>query len=127
MQFSEAEWKVMNAVWSQAPASAREVLAALPEDTAWAYTTVKTMLSRLVEKGAIEAEMQGNTSIYRPLISCRDARRSAVKGLLQRAFDGAFGPLMQFLIEEEKLSAKDRKRLEELLAERRSRRDGADG
>lgn len=118
MQLSEAEWKIMNVVWSRSPASARDVLEELGSETAWAYTTVKTMLSRLVEKGALGAHKRANTSLYEPLVTRAEARRSAVKSLLNRAFDGAFGPLAQFLSEDEALSKKDRETLRTMLDER---------
>ena len=50
MKFTDAEWHIMKALWQQAPASARQIAERLPEDIQWAYTTIKTMLNRLVEK-----------------------------------------------------------------------------
>mgnify|MGYP002390148889 CR=1 FL=1 len=50
---SDAEWKVMRALWARHPATARELLDALAADTGWAYTTLRTLLARLVEKGAV--------------------------------------------------------------------------
>ncbi|MEM7165185.1 MAG: BlaI/MecI/CopY family transcriptional regulator [Planctomycetota bacterium] len=117
MQLSEAEWKVMNAIWAEAPSSARDVLEHLGDETTWAYTTVKTMLARLAEKGALSVRKRANTSMYEPLISREEARRSAVKGLLERAFGGSFAPLVQFLVSDRDLSPADRKTLEKLIAE----------
>lgn len=115
MQLSDGEWRVMNVVWGLSPITARQVLESLGDDTAWAYTTVKTMMSRLVEKGALATHKRANTSVYEPLVSRADARRSAVKSLLERAFDGAFGPMVQFLAADERLSGKDRDALRSLL------------
>lgn len=112
---SDAEWKVMNALWKRHPACVREVLEEIGEDASWAYTTVKTMLSRLAEKGILEVEKRANTSYYSPNLTRNQARRAAVQSLLDRAFDGAFGPLMAFLVDDQKLSGKDRQRLQALL------------
>lgn len=117
MRLSDAEWTVMNAVWDKSPASARDVLEAVGGETDWAYTTVKTILSRLVEKGALTARKRANTSLFEPRITREQARKSAVRSLLERAFDGAFGSLMQHMISEERLSAADRKKLTTMLAE----------
>ncbi len=110
MQLSKAEWRVMNSVWGRSAATARDVLEELEEETAWAYTTVKTILSRLADKGVLEVRKRANTSVYTPLLSRSAARRCAVHALMDRAFDGAFGPLMSFLIDDEKLSPEDRRR-----------------
>ena len=115
MQLSEAEWKVMNVVWQRQAASARDVLEALGDDADWAYTTVKTMLARLVEKGALKVQMRANTSVYEPVLTRRQARRSAMRALAQRAFDGAFAPMLHFLMREQNLSPRQRQELLKLL------------
>ncbi len=114
---SDAEWKVMNALWKRHPACVRDVLEEIEGESSWAYTTVKTMLSRLTEKGVLKVEKKANTSYYQPLLTRRQARRAAVRSLIDRAFDGAFGPLMAFLVDDRKLHAPDRKRLRALLRE----------
>jgi BlaI family penicillinase repressor len=115
MRLSDAEWTVMQAVWNRAPASARDVLDEVGEETGWAYTTVKTL--RLVEKGALSEDRQANVNIYEPRITRNEARGSALRSLLDRAFDGTFGSLFQHLINEERLSAGDVQTLERMLQE----------
>jgi BlaI family penicillinase repressor len=117
MRLSDTEWQVMNVLWERAPRTAREVLEVVSGATGWAYTTVKTMLARLAEKGAVHAHLEGNTSFYTPTISREEARRSAVRGLLERAFDGTVGSLIHHLAEGEQLSPRDRERLRELIEE----------
>lgn len=116
-KLSDAEWTVMNAVWQGSPASAREVLRRTHGATGWAYTTVKTLLDRLVEKGVLAVEKRGNTGHYEPLVSRPQARGSALRSLLDKAFDGAFVPLLQHLVAEERLSKRDRAELARLLRE----------
>lgn len=109
----------MRVVWAQGPATAREVLDAVGDDVQWAYTTVKTMLTRLVEKGALalvpsvdgSSAKAGAAASYRAAISQNQARRAALRGLVDRAFGGAFGSLVQHMADEEPLSAAERKRL----------------
>ncbi len=119
MKLSDTEWTVMNEVWRRSPVSARDVLEAVEGETEWAYTTVKTILSRLVDKGALHVRKRANTSLFQPRISREKARRSAVKSLLEKAFDGTFGSLVQHMMTEERLSARDRKKLAAMLAELR--------
>ena len=113
----EAEWKVMRCMWAGGPRNGREVLDALRGETRWAYTTAKTLLDRLVEKGALACEMRGNTAFYRTRVTRESCRRSALRSLLDRAFDGAFGPLLHHLVEEEKLTKKDRETLRRMLGD----------
>ena len=119
MKLTEAEWLIMNALWDKYPATARDIAQRLPKGVNWAYTTIKTMLARLVDKKAVKQSKKGNTSVYEPILSRQKARRSALRMLANQAFDGAFGPLMHFLIEQQKLSAKQRKELMEILAKNR--------
>jgi len=105
----------MNALWEKHPATAREIMGRLPQGVKWAYTTLKTMLSRLVEKEAVSEHKQSNTSIYEPLVTQRKARLSAFRLLLDQSFDGAMGPLMHFMLQEQKLNDKQKKELIEIL------------
>jgi len=123
MKLTEAEWQIMKALWQKHPARARDIAERLPDEVNWAYTTIKTMLSRLVEKKAVSERKDGNASVYEPLISRRAARRSAIKSLADRAFDGAFGPLMHFLVQEQRLSAKQRRELMNTLKKKRISRE----
>jgi BlaI family penicillinase repressor len=115
MKLTQAEWQIMNTLWEKHPATARDIMSRLPKDVKWAYTTLKTMLSRLVEKEAVSEKKQSNTSVYEPLVSQRKARLSAFRSLLEQSFDGAMGPLVHFMLEEQKLNAKQKKELIEIL------------
>lgn len=116
MKLTNPEWLIMNALWDKYPAKARDVVERLPSSVNWAYTTVKTMLDRLVEKKAVGKSKRGNIGLYEPLVSRRQARRTALRIMLDQAFDGAFGPMMHFLVEDEKLSAEQREELIKILS-----------
>lgn len=117
MKLTEAEWTVMNALWEGAPATAREVLERIGKRKGWAYTTVKTLLDRLVDKDAVTVEKIDGTGRFTPVVSAEAARVDAVRSLVDRVFDGAMGGLIHHLAKEEKLTAKERARLRELMAE----------
>ena len=125
MKLTKAEWQIMNALWKDWPATARQIADRLPEEVNWAYTTIKTMLTRLADKEAVRETKKGHVGVYEPALTRRDARRNALDSLLDQAFDGAFGPLMHFLVEDEKLSAKEKRQLMEILKKRRTQRKGA--
>lgn len=123
-RLNDSEWTVMQAVWECAPANARDVLERVHAETDWAYTTVKTILARLVEKGALRERKEGKTSVYVPLVTRESARKAAVRSLLDKAFDGTFGSLVAHMVASEKLGKKEREKLARLLfeADREERR-----
>lgn len=108
MKLSENEWIIMNALWEFSPATTREIYEMLPEEVNWAYTTVKTMLSRLVKKKAVSENKRGNTCFYEPILARIDARRTVFTHLFDKVLDGTVGPLMHYLVEEKKLTKKER-------------------
>jgi BlaI family penicillinase repressor len=126
MKLTESEWLIMNALWQGHPATAREVERRLPAEVRWAYTTIKTMLTRLAAKEAVGEEKRGNTSVYTPLVSRSGARRSAVRSLLNQAFDGAVAPMLHFLVNDRKLSERQRRELIRVLEEE-DRKEGRSG
>ncbi|MGB8226430.1 MAG: BlaI/MecI/CopY family transcriptional regulator [Sedimentisphaerales bacterium] len=111
MRLTDTEWQIMNCLWERFPATARGIAERLPKEINWAYTTIKTLLTRLTEKGAVKESKKGNTSLYEPLLSRQAARRNALKSLANQAFDGAFGPLMHFLLEDQKLTTGQKREL----------------
>ncbi|HXI87635.1 MAG TPA: BlaI/MecI/CopY family transcriptional regulator, partial [Parvularculaceae bacterium] len=68
-KITEAEFEVMDVLWGEAPLAAADVAARLHEKKRWSAQTVKTLLSRLVEKGAAGAEPEGRRYLYRPLVT----------------------------------------------------------
>jgi BlaI family transcriptional regulator, penicillinase repressor len=113
---SDAEWKVMNAVWASAGAvSAREILAVLAGDTEWAYTTIKTVMDRLVAKGVLDVEVRRHVSWYRSRLPREQAIASAADDLTRRAFGGEVAPLVHHLVQSRRLSARDRAELRRML------------
>jgi BlaI family penicillinase repressor len=124
MKITDAEWQIMNCLWEKHPATARGIAGRLPKDVQWAYTTIRTLLARLIEKGAVREYKEGNTSLYEPILSRDNARRSALKTLVNQAFDGAYGPLMHFLVNDQSLTSKQRQALAQALHEQSEKRGG---
>ena len=116
IQISEAESRVMQVLWESSPRSADDVIAALA-DTGWAEATIKTLLNRLLNKGAVEAGKDGRRYLYSPLIQ-RDAwMLEESSSLLERLFDGKVAPLVAHFSQHRKLSKSDVAELRQLLKE----------
>ena len=114
---SKTEWSLMNIIWKKGKVSARDVYDETLREKTRGYQTVKTMLDRLVDKGVLTVRKRANTSLYEPTLSRDAARHSAVRSLVDRAFDGAFGSLVQHIVAEEELSDADREALGAMLGE----------
>ena len=117
MQISEAESIVMQTLWQKSPAAAEEVVAALAQAQQWQEPTIKTLLNRLLKKGAIEAIRDGHRYLYSPVLKREDWLLRESKGLLDRLFGGRVAPLVAHFSEQRKLSKKDIADLKKLIEE----------
>ena len=117
MQISEAESVVMDVLWREHPLAAEDVVAALSQRQDWQEATIKTLLNRLLNKGAVRAQKQGRRYLYAPVLKREDWVLEESQGLLQRLFDGRVAPLVAHFSEQRKLSRKDIAELRKLLEE----------
>ena len=104
VELTQVEWEIMKVVWEKQPCAAGTVQEALAESRDRAYSTVKTTMDRMVEKGLLQIERIRNLQLFKSCVSEVDAKRGEFRKMLKRAFDGALTPMMQFLIEHEGLS-----------------------
>lgn len=112
---SAAEMEVIKTLWDNGPLAARDVFLALPEDHGWAYKTVKTLLARLVAKGAVTYEQIGNSYLYEAACSREQVTLSEVAGFVDRVLDGSVMPILHFIDNARDLSEEELDRLENLL------------
>lgn len=116
-RISEAELAVMEALWLQSPQTAAEVCEAVCTQRGWSIPTVKTLLSRLVTKGALATKPDGRRFLYTPLIARSDYVGTESKRLMERLFGGRAAPLFAHLAENEALTPDDIAEIERLLQE----------
>lgn len=115
MQISDAESLVMDVLWQRSPLAAEDVVAALAEPQGWQEATVKTLLNRLLKKGAISAEKDGRRYLYTPVLAREAWVREQSQGLLDRLFGGRVAPLVAHFSEGRKLSRRDIEELRRLI------------
>jgi BlaI family penicillinase repressor len=121
-RISETEWEVMRAVWAGHPATSAEIVARLSaKDSSWHPKTARTLLVRLVEKGALSAEPDGRLLRYRPLVAESECVAAASDSFLDRVFGGALKPMLAHFVETQRLDPAEIKELEDLLARRKRR------
>ena len=114
-ELTEREWELMDALWEAGQATATDIQHRMQSSRGWAYSTVKTMLDRLVELGYVKARRVGNVYEYSP-----KSKRPTVVGKLlddvtQRIFGGAAAPFIQTLIERNALTEFEVKHLRKML------------
>ncbi len=105
----------MAILWARSPLAASDVIAAAPSERDWSATTVKTMLSRLVEKGVLATQAEGRRFLYSPLIGRDSVAADQAGRLVDRLFGGRLSPLVAELAARRDLSEDDVAELERLV------------
>ena len=117
-RISETEWEIMRVVWTHHPVSAAEIIETLiAQDSTWHPVTAKTLLNRLVKKGALGFDIEGRSYQYRPLVRERDCVNAASASFLERVFGGSLNTMVAHFVEHRKLTARQVKELKKLLDE----------
>ena len=123
IRLSEFELDVMTHFWNDRELSAPELFERIGAERGVAYSTVKTIVDRLEEKGAIERiANRGRTIVYAPIVKQERVRKPLVKAFLRRLFGNDLRPLFAQLLRDEKLSEDDLAYLRELIADAQRRK-----
>jgi BlaI family penicillinase repressor len=118
-ELTEAEWALIKAVWDLEPCPAPTVQEYLAQSRNWTYSTVRTLLDRMVGKGLLSAEKLRHLTMYRAVITREQAQLGEVRYALKNAFDGALTPMVQRLLDAEKITPAQLDELEALIAAKR--------
>ncbi|MDF3022387.1 MAG: Penicillinase repressor [Steroidobacteraceae bacterium] len=113
---ADREAEIMEVLWDAGPSTVAEVKDRVPDELA--YTTVLTILRNLESKGYVTHDADGKAHRYSPLIERDAARRSALQAMAAKFFKGSTAMLLTHLVEDEKLSSNDVKRLRDMLSKR---------
>ncbi len=114
-QISDAEWDVMKVVWDRQPVPASDVVERLAAERGWAPRTVKTMLNRLVAKGALGYDVEGKRFLYRATVKREACVRHESRSFLSRVFGGAVAPAVVHFLEQAKLTPAEIEQLRRVL------------
>jgi BlaI family penicillinase repressor len=120
-QISAAEWEVMKALWEKSPQTANDVHEALASQVDWQLNTVKTLISRLVRKGALTATKTGRQHLYTPAVARDKCAAIESRSHLARTYDGALMPMIAGLLQHKKLSSQEIAELRRMLDEMEKR------
>jgi predicted transcriptional regulator len=116
MKISSAESVVMAALWRRSPLTAEAVAGEVAEAQGWTEATVKTLINRLLKKGAIAAARDGRRYLYRPRMKRESYVAAESRDLLDRLFDGKLAPFIAHFSEQQNLSEDEIDELKKLIA-----------
>ena len=116
---SEAEHHVMKIIWKNNPIMASEIINVLTEKTYWKPKTIKTLINRLLTKGAIGYEKSGREYNYYPVIEESDFVKTESRMFVKRLFGGAMKPMLVSMVENEDLTLEDIDELRQYIVEKK--------
>ena len=117
-RISEAEWLVMKVCWNRSPITAQDIIEALEPPASRHPKTVKTLLNRLVKKGALGFTKEGRAYLYEPLVAEKDCVTAESTSFLERVFGGSLQPMLAHFVENRKLSPAEIAELKRLLKQK---------
>lgn len=117
MGLTEAEWQVMECLWTAAPRTGRAIIDALHKTTGWSRSTTLTLLRRLEDKGAVSAESEDGVKHYRPQVAREDAAVQETEHLLERVYQGSVSLMVSSLVKKQTLSQEEIDKLYAVLRE----------
>ncbi|WP_289141812.1 BlaI/MecI/CopY family transcriptional regulator [uncultured Brevibacillus sp.] len=117
-RISDSEWEIMKVIWAKSPATAADVIHALRDNKSWKEKTIKTLISRLLQKGILTYEQVNRVYYYTPTISEEECKRTERESFLQRVYGGALKPMLVHFLQEEKLSSQEIAELKKILSDK---------
>jgi len=115
---SASELTVMAALWELRGATLGEIYDAVSEETEWSYSTVKTLLRRLVEKGYVRGEPGRYARTYKPRVTRTATAKRLIRELLDPLLGGSYGPLVSYLATTDHFTDREIKELRRILHKR---------
>lgn len=112
---SESEWKIMNVLWEQPDLELSDIVENL-KDNEWSYSTIKTLLKRLVDKGVVIADKtSGRNFKYKAAVEEQECKIKEAKSFLAKVFDSSLSMFVSTLVKESNLSQKDEDELMKII------------
>jgi BlaI family penicillinase repressor len=124
VELTEAEWSVIKAVWETEPCTAPAIQELLAQPMGWTYSTVRTLMDRMVVKGVLAAKKEGKLTIYHSAVTREQAQRGELFYTLKHAFNGALTPMVQCLLDSQDLNADELAKIEAIIKARKKTTKG---
>ena len=116
IELTGSEWTVIKAVWESEPCATPAIQEKLYRQTKWTYSTVRTVMDRMVAKGLLTAVKTGKLTLYRTAVTRAQAQRGELLYALKHAFNGALAPMVQCLLDTKHVTSDELVQLKQLIA-----------
>jgi BlaI family penicillinase repressor len=116
---AESEWRVMQVLWANGSQTANDVVNALSGEVKWKPRTIKTLISRLVKKGAVKVTEEGYRYQYSAAVDESVCVRSETRSFVRRVYQDAMKPALAAFIEDADLSDKEIDDIQRILDQKR--------
>jgi BlaI family penicillinase repressor len=116
IELTEAEWTIIKAVWENEPCTAPAIQEKLFAETSWTYSTVRTLMDRMVGKKLLTANREKNVTLYHTAVTRTQAQRGELLYALKHAFNGALTPMVQCLLDTKDVSRAELDQIKQLIA-----------
>lgn len=127
LDLNRTDFEVMKVLWKRGAVSAREAHEDLEPRFAWAYSTTRTTLERMVKKGLVHKEPFHGLFIYRAAISKVSAMAARVREFAESVLELDPAPVVSLFTQGDALSPEEVRELEQLLADPSANSDNAGG
>lgn len=118
-KISDSEWEVMKVLWKRYPLTSSEIIETLKGYISWNPKTIHTLISRLVNKNAIEVKKDEPFYLYSPVVTEEECRRVETKSFIKKVYDGSVHLLISNFLKNEKLSDQEIEELKHILDEKK--------
>ena len=115
INISNSEWLIMEYLWDKAPLTVTQISKAMEEETGWAKSTTKTLISRMENKGYLRYREGDKAREYYPVIERPEVVLAETESFLSRLFNGSLGIMVNTLVDEKNLSEKEIQELRTIL------------
>ncbi|MDR1491425.1 MAG: BlaI/MecI/CopY family transcriptional regulator [Planctomycetaceae bacterium] len=122
-EISDAQWRVMEVVWSRGEATAADIIDEITPETGWNHQTVRTLLARLVQKGVLQTRPVRNYYVYSSLVSREESVRNESESFLKRLFHGNADSLLVHFVREGKVQQETLDRLQKMIDEQQNKKN----
>lgn len=114
-KLSDAEWIVMKIIWEKSHTTSPEIIEALRTSTTWSSKTIRTLIDRLVKKGAVKVTKTHSLNEYTPLMSQNELQKFETQSFIKKIYDGSIKLLVANFLQEESLTDKEIDELKNIL------------
>lgn len=121
LKISESEWVIMKVLWNEdVPMTLGDIMKALGNGNKWSYTTVRTLIMRLVDKEAVSIDKSSGVYLYKAKLKQAECVRDEVKSFISRVFDDSPSRFVAALVKDGELDEAEKSKIIRILAEIKS-------